>query len=82
MPDAVRNWFEQALIKTVIGVQALKDSKEWSIGDIDKALSEEALTAAVMQRYHVSNSVKRELGSKLGKLATSREESGRGAVGQ
>ena len=72
--DAVRNWFEQALIETVIGVQALKDSKEWSIDDVDKALSEEALTAAVMQRYHVNNSVKRELGSKLGKLATGRDE--------
>jgi len=32
--------------------------------------SEEALTAAVMQRYHVNTNVKRELGSKLGKLQT------------
>jgi len=75
--DAVRNWFEQALVETVIGVQALKDSKEWSIDDIEKALSEESLTTAVMQRYHVNNAVKRELGSKLGKLATSREDSPR-----
>lgn len=66
--DAVRGWFEQALIETVIGVQALKDAKEWSVDDIEKALSEEALTSAVMQRYHVNNAVKRELGSKLGKL--------------
>ena len=75
--DAVRNWFAQALIETVIGIQALKDSKEWSIDDIEKALSEEALTTAVMQRYHVNNSVKRELGSKLGRLATSRDDSGK-----
>lgn len=66
--DAVHNWFEQALVETVIGVQALRNAKEWSPENIDAALSEEALTAAVMQRYHVHNSVKRELGSKLGKL--------------
>lgn len=70
--DAVRNWFEQALVESVIGVQALKDAKEWTVEDIEKALSEEALTTAVMQRYHVNNSVKRELGSKLGKLTISR----------
>lgn len=68
--EAVRSWFEQALTETVIGVQALKDSKEWSVEEIERALSEEALTACVMARYHVHNSVKRELGSKLGKLAT------------
>jgi hypothetical protein len=71
--EAVRGWFEQALIESVIGVQALKDAKEWTIEHIEKALSEEALTTAVMQRYHVYNSVKRELGSKLGKLTPSRQ---------
>lgn len=66
--DAVRSWFEQALVEAVLGVQALKDAKEWSVEDIERALSEEALTAAVLPRYHVHNAVKRELGSKLGKL--------------
>jgi hypothetical protein len=46
----------------------LKDSKEWSVEDIKNALSEEGLTAAVVARYHVNNSVKRELGTRLGKL--------------
>jgi len=64
--DAVRGWFEQALVESVIGVQSLANSKEWSATDIDVALSEEALTASVMQRYHVLFAVKRELGSKLG----------------
>lgn len=73
--DAVHNWFEQSLVETVIGVLALKDSKEWSLEDIDKALSEEALTAAVAQRYHVLNSIKRELGAKLGKLQTGTDPS-------
>jgi hypothetical protein len=66
--DAVRGWFEQALIETVIGIQALRNSKEWSVAAVEAALSDEALTTAVMPRYHVHNSVKRELGSKLGKL--------------
>jgi hypothetical protein len=66
--DTVRAWFAQALVEAVIGIQALKDSKEWTIDDVKKALSEEALTAAIVARYHVNNSVKRELGTKLGKL--------------
>jgi hypothetical protein len=70
--EAVRSWVEQALIETVIGVQALKDSKEWSIADIKHALSEESLTAAVMQRYHIYVAVRRELGSKLGKMPAAR----------
>ncbi len=66
--DTVREWFEQALIETVLGVQALSGSQEWSVEDIGKALSEEALTAAVMQRYHIDNSIKRVLGARLGSL--------------
>jgi hypothetical protein len=66
--EVVRTWFEQALVETVMGLQALQGSKEWSKQQLSAALSEEALTAAVMQRYHVNNSVKRELGAKLGKL--------------
>src|SRR5438093_7322004 len=64
--DVVRTWFEQALVETVVGVQALQGSKEWDQRAIQAALSEESLTATVMQRYHVNNSIKRELGSKLG----------------
>ncbi len=64
--DAVRGWFEQALVEAVMGVQALMNSKEWTQTDIDTALSEEALTTAVMQRYHVHFAVKRELASKVG----------------
>jgi hypothetical protein len=68
--ETVRAWFAQALVETIIGVQALKESKEWSIEEIDQALSSESLTAVAMSRYHVNNSVKRELGTKLGKLAS------------
>ena len=66
--EAVRGWFEQTLVETVLGVQALRNAQEWSVDDVARALSEEALTAAVMPRYHVNVAIKRELGSKLGKI--------------
>jgi hypothetical protein len=65
----VRLLFELALVETVIGIQALKGSKEWTLQEFEKALSEEALTTAVMSRYHIYHSTKRELGSKLSKMA-------------
>jgi hypothetical protein len=67
----VHQWFEQALVETIIGIQQLRGSKEWGPEDIDRALSPEALTSAVMQRYHVYVACRRELGAKFGKLATS-----------
>lgn len=67
--EIVHQWFEQALVETVIGVQQLKGSKEWGPDEIDRALSPEALTSAVMQRYHVYVACRRELGAKLGKLS-------------
>jgi hypothetical protein len=66
--DAVRGWFEQSLVETVIGLKALQGSREWKENELQLALSEEALTAVVMQRYHPYNSIKRELGTKLGTL--------------
>jgi len=57
---------QEALIETIIGIQALRGSKEWNNQDLETSLSEEALTTAVMQRYHVNVAVKRDLGSKLG----------------
>ena len=66
--DVAHAWFEQALTETVLGVQALKDAREWPRSELEKALSEEALTAAVMQRYHIHNAIRRDLVSKLGKL--------------
>jgi hypothetical protein len=66
--DVVREWFEQQLIETVMGLQALRDARQWSVQDVDKTWSEEALTAAVMPRYHIDIAVKRALGAKLGTL--------------
>jgi hypothetical protein len=64
--DTVHAWFEQSLVETVLGVQALANSQEWTSGNIADALSEEALTSAVMPRYHVHVAIRRELGAKLG----------------
>ena len=51
--DNVLSCYEQALVESVLGMRALHNAKDWSDRDIDKALSSEALTAAVMQRYHI-----------------------------
>lgn len=64
----VHNWYEQALVETVIGLQALRGSREWDESQLSTALSEEALTAVVMQRYHPYNCVSRGLGTKLKSL--------------
>jgi hypothetical protein len=66
--EVVREWFEQALIETVLGVYSLRDARYWSVEQIRDAMSEEALTAAVMPRYHIEMSVRRALGAKLGTL--------------
>jgi hypothetical protein len=66
--DAVHNWYEQALTETIIGLQALRGSKEWPTNLLQDAWSESALTAVVMQRYHPFNSIKRELGTKVAPL--------------
>jgi hypothetical protein len=66
--DVVQEWFEQQLIEAVMGAHALRDARQWSFDDVQRLWSEEALTAAVLPRYHVDIAVKRALGAKLGTL--------------
>jgi hypothetical protein len=66
--DVVQEWFEQQLIEAVLGAQALRDVRQWTFDEIQKLWSEEALTAAVLPRYHVDIAIKRALGAKLGTL--------------
>ncbi|MGI6872416.1 ATP-binding protein [Amycolatopsis sp. 3B14] len=66
--EVCREWFEQALTETILGIKSLIGSREWTTDDIATCWREEALTAAVMQRYHIDVAVKRALGSKLGSL--------------
>ncbi len=66
--DVVQEWFEQQLVEAVMGAQALRDARQWTFEDVQRLWSEEALTAAVLPRYHVDIAVKRALGAKLGTL--------------
>jgi len=68
--EVVHQWFEQALVETVIGIQQMRGSKEWGPEEIERALSPEALTSSVMQRYHVYIACRRELGAKFGKFSS------------
>lgn len=65
--DVVQEWFEQALVEAVLSAQSM-GGRMWSVDDIKTLLSEEALTAVVLPRYHIDNAVTRALGSKLGTL--------------
>jgi hypothetical protein len=66
--EVVHEWFEQQLIETVMSAQALKSGGKWSIQELEKLWSEEALTAAVLPRWHIDQSIKRNLGVRLGSL--------------
>jgi len=66
--QVAQEWFEQQLVETVMGAWALRQSGQWTLDELKQLWSEEALTAAVLPRYHVDNSIKRGLGSRLGTL--------------
>jgi hypothetical protein len=66
--EVVREWFEQQLVEAVMGAKALRDSPEWTMDTLEKAWSQEALTAVVIPRYHVNHAISRGLGSRLGTL--------------
>lgn len=64
--EVVKEWFEQSLVELVISSNALRGAQHWDSDHVDRLLSEEGLTAAVMPRYHIDQSIKRTLGTKLG----------------
>lgn len=66
--QVTREWFEQQLIEAVMGAKALHHSGRWTLNDINRLWNEEALTSAVLPRYHVDFAISRALGSKLGTL--------------
>jgi len=68
--EVVREWFEQQLIETVMSAHALKQSGKWSSQEVSGLWDEDALTAAVLPRYHIDMNIKRALGHKLGKVPT------------
>jgi hypothetical protein len=66
--SVVREWFEQQLVEAIMGRFALRGSPQWTMQDLEKLWNEEALTTAVLPRYHVDVNVKRALGAKIGSL--------------
>ena len=67
--DTVAQWFQQALTETVLGVLALRGSEYCAQDAVEAAVSEEALSGAVMQRYHLDATLRRELANKLGQAS-------------
>lgn len=66
--SAVHEWFEQQLVEAVMASFSLRGSTQWTLPDLEKLWGEEALTAAVLPRYHVDVNIKRTLGAKIGSL--------------
>jgi hypothetical protein len=66
--QTVEEWFQQQLVETVVSAQALKRTGRWSLDELSRLWSEEALTAAVLPRWHIDQSIKRHLGHRLGSL--------------
>lgn len=68
MKEVVHEWFEQQLTETVMSAQSLKNTGKWSLQELESIWSESALTAAVLPRWHIDQSIKRNLGHRLGTL--------------
>jgi hypothetical protein len=66
--EVVHEWFAQSLVEAVLSSNSLRDAQHWSIDDVRKLLSDEGLTAVVLPRWHIEQSIKRALGSKFGAL--------------
>jgi len=64
--EVTREWFQQALTEVVYSVDFLKGGKQWTDDEVKNVVSPEALTAAVLPRYHIEMAVRRSLGQKLG----------------
>jgi hypothetical protein len=68
VPETIKEWYAQQLVEAVLGVLGVRGSAKWPPNDVEKALSEEALTSVVMLRYNLYQQVSRVLGTKLGSL--------------
>jgi hypothetical protein len=61
--EQVMIWWEQALLEAVLAHQDFKKSPHWEMQE----LTDEALTMAVLPRYHIFNALKRGVRTVLGK---------------
>lgn len=58
--DSIEKWFGLSLLEAVLGINSIKDLANWDQSQVDKALSNEALTTMCMQRYYTVQSIRRE----------------------
>ncbi len=67
--NAMRSEYELVLFETVLGLLKLRQtsSGKWTADDFKAATSPEALTAAVMPRYHQMQAIKRSLATNIGR---------------
>ena len=63
--SAVAESIEQVLMECVAGILSMKGQAHWSTHQVNSALSKEALTVAVMQRYWLVKHIDLELLKKL-----------------
>lgn len=68
--DVVHEWFEQELIETVMSALALHKAGGMNVAELAELWTEDSLTAAVLARYHIDQSIRRHLGQQLGSLKT------------
>ena len=73
--DTVQEAYEQQLIEVVLGALSLKNRPKWSNDEWKKGLSDEALTLAVMCRYHQVTYINRILKNKLRQQADDNSKS-------
>ena len=60
----VENIFTQQFMETIAGTITLKNRKDWTPDQFDKAISAESLTVAVASRVYFMQEIKRKLGDK------------------
>lgn len=73
--EVVHEWVEQQLVEAVMGVRTtLEGNKLWAQGssELQRALSDEALTVAVMPRYHMITAIRRQVKGRIQQPRVSR----------
>lgn len=79
VPEVIKEWYAQQLVEAVLGLLGVRGSAKWPPNDVEKALSEEALTSVVMLRYNLYQQVSRVLGTRLGSLKDRADATARAA---
>lgn len=65
--EVIKEWVETQVLEVVMAVRGLEGNSFWDTGQLEQALSPEALTSALMGRYFIIERVRRVLGSEVSK---------------